>query len=144
LSGCATKRYGWEYDMDVGLEVLGLLAEDASLEPPGNGDEGRVIGEEAERCADSVNECSSAAVASRDSSSSPLWDSLSSWTPTVHPERYVGSEYAIAAVILVVVVRKDKDTGGHAVCDRSEYRSCGASKVDELSAPLCNAYRDNR
>jgi hypothetical protein len=92
LSGWATKRYGWEYDMDVGFEVLGLLTKEASREPPGKGDEDRVEGDEADRYAESVNECSSAAVAKRDSSSSPLSVSLSSCTPTVHPERYVGSE----------------------------------------------------
>jgi hypothetical protein len=58
--------------MDVGFDVPGLLASDASREPPGNGDEDRVVGDDAERYAESVKECSSAAVANRDSSSSPL------------------------------------------------------------------------
>jgi hypothetical protein len=35
--------------------------------------------------------------------------------------------------MLVLVVRKDKETGGHAVCDRSEYKSCGAAKVEGIS-----------
>jgi hypothetical protein len=62
-----------------------------------------------------VKECSSAAVANREPSSSPLCERFSSWTPTVQPDRYVGSEYAIAAVMLVAVARNDRDTGGHAV-----------------------------
>jgi hypothetical protein len=73
--------------MEVGFDVLGLLTMEASREPPGNGDDDRVDGDDAERCADSVNECSSAAVASRDSRISPLGESLNSCTPTVHPER---------------------------------------------------------
>jgi hypothetical protein len=50
----------------------------------------------------------------------------------------------MAAVMLVAVVRKDKDTGGHAVCDRSEYRSCGACRTEAFSTALWNAYRDSR
>lgn len=50
-------------------------------------DDGRVGGEDAEREEERVKECSSAAVASRDSRTSPLCDSLSSCTPTVHPEK---------------------------------------------------------
>lgn len=106
--------------MEVGFDVPGLLIREASLEAPGNGDEARVVGEDMERYADSVNECSSAAVASRDSINSPWCVSRSSCTPTVQPDRYVGREYAIAAVMFVAVVRNDRDTGGHAVCDRSE------------------------
>lgn len=86
-----------------------------------------------------MKECSSAAVANRDPSSSPLWERFSSWTPTVHPERYVGSEYAIAAVMLVDVVRKDSDTGGHAVCDRNEYSSLGGSSGLLLLCDLAKA-----
>jgi hypothetical protein len=41
-------------------------------------------------------------------------ESLSSCTPTVQPDRYVGREYAIVAVMLVAVIRNDSDTGGHA------------------------------
>jgi len=87
LSGCATNRYGWEYDMEVGFDVLGLLAKDASGALPVKGEEDLVDGDDAERWAESVNECSSAAVASRESINSPLCESLSSWTPTVHPDR---------------------------------------------------------
>jgi len=121
LSGCATRRYGCEYDIDVGLDRLGVIASEASRVVPGKGDDDRVEGDEADRNSDRVNECSSAAVDSRDSSSSPLCDSLSSCTPTVHPDRYVGREYAIAAVMLEGAMRNDKDTGGQAVCERKEY-----------------------
>ena len=91
-----------------------------------------------------MKECSSAAVASREPSSSPLCERLSSWTPTVHPERYVGNEYAIAAVMLVAVVRRDKDTGGHAVCDRNEYKSLGGSSRLSLLFGSAKAYKDRR
>lgn len=115
--------------MEVGFDELGLLVRDASRVWPGNGEEDLVVGDDADRCAESVSECSSAAVASREASSSPLWESLSSCTPTVHPERYVGRENAIAAVKLETVVRNDNETGGHTVRDRSEYRSRGACRV---------------
>jgi hypothetical protein len=61
-------------------------------EQSGRGDEDRMLGDDAERYADNVKDSSSAAVARRDSSNSPFGDNLSSCTPTVHPERYVGSE----------------------------------------------------
>lgn len=44
----------------------------------------------------------------------------------------MGNEYAIAAVMFVAVVRKDSDTGGHAVCDRKEYRSLGGSSDPDV------------
>jgi hypothetical protein len=105
--------------MDVGFDLLGPLGADASCALFGGGDGGR-LSDEVERYAESVNECSSAAVANRDSTNSPLCDSISSCTPTVQPDRYVGKEYAIAAVMLVAVVRRDNETGGHAVFDRRE------------------------
>jgi hypothetical protein len=71
-------------------------------------------------------------------------ESLSSCTPTVHPERYVGREYAMAAVMLVAVVRNDNDTGGHAVCDRSEYSSLGASSVPVVLVIPSKAYKESR
>lgn len=46
--------------------------------------------------------------------------------------------------MLVEVVRKDKETGGQAVCDRNEYKSCGAARTEELSGKSWNAYSDNR
>jgi hypothetical protein len=110
-----------------------VLGTGVSREQPRCGDDDRVLGDDAERYADNVKDCLSAAVARRDSSNSPLGDNLSSCTPTVHPERYVGSEYAIAAVILVDVVRNDKEIGGHAVCDLREYSSCGARKEGEAN-----------
>jgi hypothetical protein len=58
--------------MDVGFDALGLLTSDVSREPLGNGDEDRVVGDDAERYAERVKDRSSAAVANRDSSSSPL------------------------------------------------------------------------
>jgi hypothetical protein len=100
--------------------VLGLPANVASREIPGNGDEDRVEGDDAERCVDNVEARVSVAVVRRDSSSSPSCESRSSCTPTVQPDRKVGSEYAIEAVMLADDVRKDSDTGGHAVCDRKE------------------------
>jgi hypothetical protein len=54
-------------------------------------------------------------------------------------------EYAIAAVMLVVVVvRKDNDTGGQAVCDRREYRSLGGFKVPDVFGISSKAYKDRR
>ena len=73
--------------MEVGFDELGLLATDASRFRPGKGEDDLVDGEDTERYAESVKECSSAAVASRDASSSPSWESLSSCTPIVHPVR---------------------------------------------------------
>jgi hypothetical protein len=64
--------------MEVGFDELGLLVRDASRVWPGNGEEGLVVGDDADRCAESVKECSSAAVASREANSSPLWESLNS------------------------------------------------------------------
>jgi hypothetical protein len=87
LSGCATRRYGCEYDMEVGFDRPGPLGRDPSLGVPGKGDGERVEGEGADRHAESVKACSSAAVANRDSRSSPVGESLSSCTPTVHPDR---------------------------------------------------------
>lgn len=72
--------------MEVGFAVLGMLVKPFSR-LPGNGDDDRVVHDDVDRYADSVKECSSAAVASRDSSNSPFSESLSSWTPTVQPER---------------------------------------------------------
>jgi hypothetical protein len=48
LSGWATRRYGWEYDMDVGLEMLGAV-KGKSRGIPRYGEEERVDGDEAER-----------------------------------------------------------------------------------------------
>jgi hypothetical protein len=42
--------------MEVGFDVLGLLTTVASRDPPGNGDDDRVDGDDAERYADNVNE----------------------------------------------------------------------------------------
>jgi hypothetical protein len=50
----------------------------------------------------------------------------------------------MAAVMLVAVVRSDNETGGHAVCDRSEYISLGASKVSEVLGIASKAYKDSR
>jgi hypothetical protein len=130
--------------MEVGFDLLGPLGREVSRVPPRKGDGERVEDEDAERHAERVNACSSAAVASRESRSSPVGDNLSSCTPTVQPERYVGIEYAIAAVILVAVVRNDNDTGGHAVCDRKEYSNLGASKVPEAFGKPPNAYRESK
>lgn len=51
LSGWATRRYGCEYDMEVGFERVGLLVvvdRESSREGPGKGDEERVDGDEEE------------------------------------------------------------------------------------------------
>lgn len=69
-----------------------MLADDSSRGVRGKGEDERVVGEDVERYAESVKEYSSAAVASREPSSSPLCERFNSCTPTVHPERYVGSE----------------------------------------------------
>jgi hypothetical protein len=53
-------------------------------------------------------------------------------------------EYAIAAVMLLDVVRKDNDTGGQAVCDRREYKSLGGFKVPEVFVISSKAYRERR
>lgn len=55
-----------------------MLVIEGSHNMPVNGDEERVFGEDAELYADSVKECSSAAVASRDPSNSPLCERFSS------------------------------------------------------------------
>jgi hypothetical protein len=130
--------------MDVGFDLLGPLGRGDSLVPSWKGDGKRVDRDDAERHADKVKECSSAAVANRDSNRSPLCESRSSCRPTVHPDRYVGSEYAMAAVMLVALVRNERDMGGHAVCERNEYRSLGGSKAPVAFGVLSNAYRDNR
>jgi hypothetical protein len=113
--------------MDVGFDLLGPLGVRPSMAVSSKGDDERAE-EEASRYVERVNECSSAAVANRDSIRSPLCESISSCTPTVQPDKYVGIEYAMAAVMLVAVVRSESETGGHAVFDRREYKSLGASK----------------
>ena len=50
----------------------------------------------------------------------------------------------MAAVILAALVLRDRDTGGHAVCDRREYRSLGASKQPSVSDRPSKAYKDSR
>lgn len=50
----------------------------------------------------------------------------------------------MAAVMLVVVVRRERDTGGQAVLDRREYRSWGSSRVPEEWRVSGNAYRESR
>jgi hypothetical protein len=56
----------------------------------------------------------------------------------------VGKEYAMAAVMLVAVVRSESDTGGHAVLERREYRSLGASKRPVVPGMLSKAYSESR
>ena len=72
--------------MEVGFDRLGPLGTDASLALLDEGDGGS-LSDEVERYAESLKECSSAAVANRDSIKSPLCDSISSCTPTVQPDR---------------------------------------------------------
>lgn len=64
--------------MDVGFEFLEVFTNGVSRGVPGNGEDERVVDEDVERYAESVKECSSAAVASRDPRSSPLSERLSS------------------------------------------------------------------
>jgi hypothetical protein len=64
--------------MDVGFELLGVLVNEGSRDVPDNGDDERVDGDDADRYAERVKECSSAAVASRDPRSSPLCERFSS------------------------------------------------------------------
>jgi hypothetical protein len=87
LSEWATRRYGWEYDMEVGFDVAEVLAWNASRVFPASGEDDLVDGDDADRDAESINGCSSAAVASRESSSSPWSESLSSCNPTLQPLR---------------------------------------------------------
>ena len=54
LSGCATRRYGCEYDIDVGFEWLGVLSKDISRDLLGKGEDERVEGDDMERCPYSV------------------------------------------------------------------------------------------
>ena len=129
--------------MEVGFDLLGPLGARASSARSGKGDDERAD-EEAARYVESVNECSSAAVASRDSIRSPLCESMSSCTPTVQPDKYVGREYAIAAVMVCAVVRSDNETGGHAVFDRREYSSFGASNNPNVPGTSSKAYNERR
>ena len=78
LSGWATRRYGCEYDIDVGCELLGAPIKDGSRGVPGNGEDERVDGDEADRNAERVKECSSAAVASREPRSLPSCERFNS------------------------------------------------------------------
>jgi hypothetical protein len=67
--------------------VFGPGVKDASGALSGNDHGEHVVDGDVDLYADSVKEYSSAAVASRDSSSAPARDSLISCTPTVQPER---------------------------------------------------------
>jgi hypothetical protein len=50
----------------------------------------------------------------------------------------------MAAVMIVAVVRSDSETGGHAVFDRREYKSFGASNRPKVPGTSSKAYNERR
>jgi hypothetical protein len=94
LSGCESRRYGCEYDNEVGLLYPGEAAGNKGSGERVRDGEGDADNE-AERLVVSVTD-----VASRESRSAPSGESHISCTPTDQPEANVGIAYAIVAIIL--------------------------------------------
>jgi hypothetical protein len=60
-----------------------------------------------------------------DSSKLPASEILTSCTPTVHPERYVGIAYAMETTTDPEISLKEVVRGGQTVCDLSECNNRG-------------------
>lgn len=50
----------------------------------------------------------------------------------------------MAAVTLWTVVRRESETGGHAVWERREYKRCGGFRVTASPRASRKAYRESR